>query len=107
MDRRHHEIKNTLGKKHMPSYTQLFNQARLYIRSMLESGALAESYKDPIPDPVNPIAWQEEGAMEGYQDPQLVYNGWYTDADRARFPDPFSVQVGESPSPPLDDGPTR
>ena len=45
--------------------------------------------------------------MVGYQDPQLVYNGWYTDADRARFLDPFSVPVGESLSPRQDDGPTR
>lgn len=103
-----HEIKNMLAKKkHMPSYTQHFNQARLYIRSMLESGALAEPYKGPSPGPANPIAWQEEGAMEGYQDLQLMYNGWYTDADRARFLDPFSVPVGESLSPPLDDRPTR
>ncbi len=45
--------------------------------------------------------------MEGHQDPQLVYNGWYIDADRTPFLDPFPMPVKESLSPPQDDGPTR
>lgn len=103
-----HEIERAWKrKKRMPSYVQLLNQARLYVRSMLDSGALAKSYEGPSPDAAKPIAWQEGGPMEGHQDPQLVYNGWYIDADRTPFLDPFPVPVKESLSPPQDDGPTR
>ncbi|KAK0447805.1 uncharacterized protein EV420DRAFT_1622339 [Desarmillaria tabescens] len=94
-------------KKRMPSYTQLVNDARLRINFMLQDGGLGRSYKGPSPDLRKPIAWQTGGPTEGYQDPQLVYNGWYIDADRAPFLGPFPVPMGQSLSPPQNLGPVR
>ncbi|KAG7441265.1 uncharacterized protein BT62DRAFT_1080260 [Guyanagaster necrorhizus] len=66
---------------------------------MLESEALAKSYKGSSPDPDNPIVW--------HKDAQLVFNERYIDADRAHFLDPFFVPMGQSLSPLDDAGPTR
>ncbi|GBE80889.1 hypothetical protein SCP_0306090 [Sparassis crispa] len=76
-------------KKRMASYNMLFAEARLRVRSMMDSGLLTSSYLGPSPDPRNPIAWQEGRPMQGHQDPQLVFNGWYVDVNTARFLEPF------------------
>jgi hypothetical protein len=102
-------IRNALTRKRrMPSHSELFNQARLRIRNLLASHELeGNAYKGPSPDPGNPIPWQEGSELASYQDPQLIFNGWYINPDRARFLDPFYVPASQTLSPPQDDGPTR
>jgi hypothetical protein len=77
--------------KAMPSYLMLFNEARLYVRSLMDSEQLSAGYMGPSPNPEKPIPWMAQDEMVSHQDPQVICNGSYINPETAIFLEPFNL----------------
>ncbi|KAF8535219.1 hypothetical protein BDD12DRAFT_912923 [Trichophaea hybrida] len=77
--------------KTMPSYLMLFNEARLYVRSLIDSEQLSIGYLGPSPDPEKPIPCKPEEELISHQDPQAIFNGSYINPETAIFLEPFNA----------------
>jgi len=76
--------------KAMPSYLMLFNEARLYLRLLMDSEQLSAGYLGPSLNPEKPIAWTEENEYISHQDPQVICNSSYINPETAIFLEPFN-----------------
>ncbi|KAG7086961.1 hypothetical protein E1B28_002878 [Marasmius oreades] len=74
----------------IPTYTNLFNQAKKKIVNQLKDGSqwAGRRYKGPSPDETKPIPWDPEQDTSN-QDPQLIFYNGFVDPDRERFLVPF------------------
>ncbi|KAF8535974.1 hypothetical protein BDD12DRAFT_891290 [Trichophaea hybrida] len=88
--------------KAMPPYLMLFNEAKLYVRSLIDSEQLSTGYLGPSPDPEKPIPCKPEEELISHQDPQAIFNGSYINPETAIFLEPFNAfSVGSCISGPI------
>lgn len=72
-------------KRGVPSYTILFNEAKMYIKKQLRNGPpLSPTYRGPRVDEANPLPY-EPVWMTSNQDPQLMFYDGYVDPCTERF----------------------
>ncbi|KAI0677669.1 hypothetical protein C8Q78DRAFT_1066139 [Trametes maxima] len=82
-------IKNQVKRKRgVPTYVALFDDAKKYIKALIDGGAIGEKYKGPSSNELEPIA-RDQDLNTSHQDPQLVFYDGYFDPDAERFLFPF------------------
>ncbi|PIL37691.1 hypothetical protein GSI_01385 [Ganoderma sinense ZZ0214-1] len=84
----------------VPTYTELFNEAKRYISSILNDSRFdRRQYLGPSPDETKPVPRNMNSEpITSHQDPQLIFYDGFINADAERFLFPIAAPTGSDAS---------